>query len=104
MTDFNKLYTAGTCTEKEAKEIGDRLGVDWSRFPLEGLRKGIEVEFEHKSDILACARIALEHLRESKTYYEDLAKMEQKDKKYLHIERYFLISSKKEDKLSKSGI
>lgn len=38
MTDFNKLYPAWTCTEKEAKEIGDRLGVDWSRFPLGGTK------------------------------------------------------------------
>ena len=80
MTDFNKMYPAWTCTKEEAKAIGDRLNVDWTRFPLEGLRKGIEVEFEHESDIVAAARIALEHLRESETYYEDLEKMEKKEK------------------------
>lgn len=80
MTDFNKLYPAWTVTKEEAKEIGDRLGVDWNRFPLEGLRKGMEVEFEHKSDIVDAARIALDHLRESTTYYEDLEKMESKAK------------------------
>jgi hypothetical protein len=80
MTDFNKLYPAWTVTKEEAKEIGDRLGVDWNRFPLEGLRKGIEVEFEHNSDIVGAARIALEHLMESTTYYEDLEKMESKEK------------------------
>jgi hypothetical protein len=92
MTDFNKLYSAWTCTKDEAKEIGDRLGVDWDRFPLEGLRKGIEIEFEHTSDIIEAARIALEHMIESKTYYEDLEKMEKKISSHRKILLAFLKS------------
>jgi hypothetical protein len=80
MTDFDGLYPAWTCTTQEAKTIGDRLGVDWKRFPLEELRRGIEVEFEHNSDIVGAARIALEHLMESSTYYTDLDKMEKQEK------------------------
>jgi hypothetical protein len=76
MTDFDKMYPAWSVTEEEAKKIGDRLGVDWNRFPLAELRKGIEVEFEHNSDIVEAARVALEHLIESETYYSDLEEVE----------------------------
>lgn len=76
MTNFDEKYPAWTCTLEEAKTIGDRLGVDWKRFPLKELRKGIETEFEHNSDIVEAARIAIDHLVESKTYYSDLLKME----------------------------
>jgi hypothetical protein len=76
MTDFNKEYAAWTVTKEEAKQIGDRLGLDWDRFPIEEFRKGVEVEFEHTSDIMDAARIAIEHLAESETYYSDLESVE----------------------------
>lgn len=80
MTDFDKMYAGWTVTKEEAKQIGDRLGIDWKRFPLEEFRKGIEVEFEHQTDILQSARIALDHLKESESYYSDLEAMEKKEK------------------------
>lgn len=78
--EMDEEYEAWSVTEEEAKSVGDRLGVDWERFPLEELRKGMEVEFEHQSDIVQCARIALDHLKESETYYTDLEQMEEAEK------------------------
>jgi len=78
MTDFNKEYPAWSVTKQEAKKIGDRLGVDWTRFPIDEFQKGIEIEFEHVSDIVEAARIALMHLVESTTYYKDLENIENK--------------------------
>lgn len=78
-------------SEEWAKELGDRMGVDWDE-PLEELRKGIEVEFEHGSfdpqtnvtnnDPLITAKIALAHIKEFPDYYERLDKMEAEAKKF----------------------
>jgi len=34
-------------TTQEAKEIGERLGIDWSKFDVEQYRMGLDVELEH---------------------------------------------------------
>ena len=34
-------------TTQEAKEIGQRLGIDWSKFDVEQYRMGLDVELEH---------------------------------------------------------
>ena len=34
-------------TTEEAKEIGEKLGIDWSRFDVEQYRIGLDVELEH---------------------------------------------------------
>ena len=77
---------ARTFTSAEAREIGDRLNVDWSSVELEQFRMGIEVELEHgqrdpKTDVtgddpIVTAKIALAHLREIPDYYTRLDRME----------------------------
>ncbi len=79
-------------TLKEAKKIGSKLGVDWTRFGVEEYRTGLNVEMEHGSgnpatnvthdDPLTTGRIALAHLNEFADYYTRLAKMEKEAKKY----------------------
>ena len=34
-------------TSEQAKEVGDKLGIDWSRFDVEQFRMGMNVELEH---------------------------------------------------------
>lgn len=71
---------------EEAREIGRRIGVDWSRVPLEEFRRGLRVELEHGArdsqtnvtgdDPLVTGKIALAHLKEFPDYYTRLAQME----------------------------
>ena len=73
-------------TAKEAKEIGETLGIDWSEFDIEQFRKGMDVELEHgirnlntnvtNDDPLTTGKIALAHLNEFPDYYTRLEKME----------------------------
>jgi hypothetical protein len=73
-------------TNDEAKEIGEKLGVDWKDFDVEQFRRGLAVELEHgwqntetnvtNDDPLTTGKIALAHLREFPDYYDRLAKME----------------------------
>ena len=77
---------------EQAKQIGDRLGVNWDEVPLEELRRGIEVEYEHGShdpdtnvtnnDPMLTAKIALAHIKEFSDYYERLDKMEAEAKAF----------------------
>jgi hypothetical protein len=78
-------------TSKEAKEIGDRLAADWSKFDIEQFTKGMNVELEHGSqdpktnvtndDPLTTGKIALAHLNEFPDYYTRLDKLEEEAKK-----------------------
>lgn len=74
-------------TAKEAKQIGERIGVDFKKFDLEQFRRGLEVEMEHgsewgdetnvtKDDPTITGRIAWAHLKEIPDYYTRLDKME----------------------------
>lgn len=73
-------------TIEEAKEIGKKLGIDWSKFEAEQFRYGMDVELEHgtvdshtnvtNDDPLITGKIALAHLNEYPDYYERLKKME----------------------------
>ncbi len=73
-------------TVKEAKKIGEALGIDWSKFDVEQFRMGMDVELEHgkrdpntnvtNDDPLMTGKIALAHLNEFADYYTRLAKME----------------------------
>src|SRR6202008_932551 len=72
----------------QAREIGERIGIDWSRsrFDVEQFRMGLEVELEHgrqdpatnvsDDDELTTGKIARAHLNEFPDYYTRLAKME----------------------------
>lgn len=75
-------------TAEEAREIGARIGIDWSSAPfdVEQFRSGMDVELEHglhdlvtnvtDDDPLVTGKIALAHLNEFPDYYTRLEKME----------------------------
>lgn len=76
---------------KIAKQIGDQLGIDWSKFDVEQFRIGMDVELEHglinpqtnvtNDDSLITGKIALAHLNEFPDYYTRLTKMEEEAEK-----------------------
>jgi len=73
-------------TAKEAKEIGEKLGINWSKYDVEQFRMGLDVELEHglvdphtnvtNDDPIMTGKIALAHLNEFSDYYTRLDKME----------------------------
>ncbi len=75
-----------TFTREEAKEIGDKLGIDWSVISLDEYVMGVNVELEHGSqdartnvtndDPITTGKIAWAHLNEIPTYYSKLKVME----------------------------
>ena len=81
MTHNKKHFTV-----EQATEIGEKLGVDWSKFDVEEFRKGMDIELEHgivdpntnvtNDDPLMTGKIALAHLNEFADYYDRLDKME----------------------------
>lgn len=78
-------------TIEEAREVADRLGIDYENgpFDLEQFRMGMDVELEHGThdpdtdvtgdDPIVTGKIALAHLRELPGYYTRLAVMEGED-------------------------
>lgn len=83
----NRYFTA-----EKAKEIGEKLGVDWTFFDVEQFRRGMDVELEHgtvdlntnvtNDDPLMTGKIALAHLNEIRDYYTRLDKMEEEGEAY----------------------
>ena len=77
---------------EEAKVIGKKLGIDWSKFDVEQFRRGMDVELEHgkidpstnvtDDDPLVTGKIALAHLNEFSDYYTRLDKMEDEAEAY----------------------
>lgn len=73
-------------TSEEARQIGETLGIDWSKFDVEQFRMGLDVELEHglvdphtnvtKDDPIVTGKIALAHLNEFPDYYTRLEIME----------------------------
>ena len=75
-------------TTDEAREMGERIGIDWGsvQFDVEQFRAGMEVELEHglhdpatnvtDDDPVTTAKIALAHLNEFPDYYVRLERME----------------------------
>jgi hypothetical protein len=71
---------------EEAKRIGGKLGIDWSKFDVEQYRMGLDVELEHglidphtnvtNDDPIMTGKIALAHLNEFPDYYTRLDIME----------------------------
>lgn len=83
----NKVFSKET-----AKDIGDSLGIDWSRFDVEQFRIGMDVELEHgitnpetnvtDNDPVLTGKIALAHLNEFPDYYTRLLELEQEAEKF----------------------
>lgn len=79
-------------TAEEAKSIGERLGIDWSKFDVEQYRMGMDVELEHglhdpetnvtDDDPMTTGKITLAHLKEFPDYYTRLEKMEKEAEAY----------------------
>ena len=72
-----------------AKEVGNKLFVDWKKVNVKTLAAGMNVELEHEGTLKtlgvaqkdlfkAAAQIALDHLAEDPQYYVKLKKMEAK--------------------------
>jgi len=79
-------------TAEEAKKIGEKLRIDWSKFDVEQFRMGMDVELEHglqdpntnvtNDDPLMTGKIALAHLNEFPDYYTRLEKMEKEAEQF----------------------
>lgn len=73
-------------TTEEARQTGEQLGIDWSRFDVEQFRMGLDVELEHglvdmetnvtDDNFITTGKIALAHLKEVADYYTRLEKLE----------------------------
>jgi Protein of unknown function (DUF5661) len=74
-------------TAEEARRVGDRIGINWSKVDVEQFRMGLEVELEHgvrnvvtnvtNDDLMFTGKIALAHLMELPDYYTRLMRMEE---------------------------
>ena len=79
-------------TSKEAKKVGEVLGIKWVKFDVEQFRMGMDVELEHglrdtntnvtNDDPTMTGKIALAHLNEFPDYYTRLDKMEKEADEY----------------------
>lgn len=77
---------------EQAKEIGEQLGIDWSKWDIDQFRRGMDVELEHgtrdpktnvtNDDPVMTGKIALAHLDEIPDYYDRLEEMEKEGEKY----------------------
>ena len=77
---------------KEAKIIGLKLGINWSKFDVDQFRRGLNVELEHgkihtdtnvsNDEPLVTGKIALAHLNEFPDYYDRLEKLETEAHKF----------------------
>ena len=78
----NKRHVGAT----DAKRVGEKLGLDWTKVDLDQFRRGLEVELEHgardpetnvtNDDVMLTGKIAWAHLKEFPDYYTRLARME----------------------------
>lgn len=81
------MVSQRTFTTAEARQVGERLGINWNAVDLEQFRIGLEIELEHgvrnvvtnvtDDDLLLTGKIALAHLMELRDYYTRLRRMEE---------------------------
>ena len=74
-------------SENEAREIGNKIGIDWLKIDFDEFRMGLEVELEHgnadprtnvtNNDPILTGKIAWAHLNELPDYYSRLKKIEE---------------------------
>lgn len=83
-------YDKYNLTAKQVKEIGDKIGVDWTVVDFGEFMQGVKEELEHGctfaikcdqtnvtgDDLEATAKIALAHLYEVTDYYTRLEQLE----------------------------
>mgnify|MGYP001260845163 FL=1 len=79
-------------TTEEARQIGERIGINWDEYDVEEFRMGLAVELEHglhdgqtnvtDDDELITGKIALAHLKEIRDYYSRLVVMERDAEAY----------------------
>ncbi|MDP2685064.1 MAG: DUF5661 family protein [bacterium] len=86
------MTTKKNFSTEEAKQIGEQLGLDWTKFDIEQFRSGLDVELEHgivgvntnvtNDNPSTTGKIALAHLNEFPDYYTRLKKMETEAEDY----------------------
>ena len=77
---------------RDAKEIGDDIGINWESVILSEFTKGVNIEFEHgtrnpqsnvtDNDKKMTGKIAWAHLKEFPDYYTRLEKLEKEATDY----------------------
>jgi hypothetical protein len=87
------MSTKKRFTAEQAKDIGEKLGIDWSQFDIEQFRMGLDVELEHglvdphtnvtNDDTIMTGKIEMAHLTEFDDYYTRLYEMEEEAEKGL---------------------
>ncbi len=75
---------------EEARSVGTKLGIDWTKIDLEQFRRGLDVELEHgacdpetnvtNDDPVLTGKIAWAHLKEICDYYTRLDRLEAESK------------------------
>ena len=78
------VHSAETCAYRLATLAAQFLlggrskdaGLTYNEVQPEALQQGMQVEMEHGTSEIIAKKIALDHLAESMTYYDELAKME----------------------------
>lgn len=90
--DFSTMSPKKVFTADKTKEIGEVLGIDWTKFDVEQFRMGMDVELEHgtensvtnvtNDDPLMTGKIALAHLNEFPDYYTRLLELEEEAEEY----------------------
>jgi len=91
LSDIPDFRKTKEFTKEEAKKIGDKINIDWSKYDLEQFRMGLGVELEHglhdaetnvtNDDEIMTGKIALAHLKEISDYYTRLDAMEKEAEK-----------------------
>lgn len=74
---------SGSFSEQEAIAIGNKLGIDFNKIPLEQFLKGLNHELEHSAVLDSDEEVgqtAKDHLDEIPDYYEGLSNMEKQYK------------------------
>jgi hypothetical protein len=80
-----RQHLSESFTKSSAKELGDKLSVNWEKVDLDEFTKGLSVEKEHddggKLDVVSSnldlAKIVLAHLKERPDYYTKLKSVEE---------------------------
>lgn len=75
---FASLWAMNQQAEVNPGGRAEAKGVTEADFPKATIDKGIKVELEHTKDRALAKKIVLDHLAESKIYYDALAEMESK--------------------------